>query len=63
MRERTTVVGGKLEIWSRIGEGTEVDLTIPGAKAYSGTHERPWWSAKLSRKGKEKDPTVEKIAR
>lgn len=34
MRERAQHIGGQLEIWSQIGAGTEVDLTIPGTIAY-----------------------------
>jgi signal transduction histidine kinase len=41
MRERAQQIGGKLEIWSQPGAGTEVDLTVPGSIAYllPGTHE------------------------
>jgi signal transduction histidine kinase/ligand-binding sensor domain-containing protein len=35
MRERAKLMGGKMVFWSEIGEGTEVELSIPGAKAYS----------------------------
>jgi len=52
MRERATIIGGRLDVWSSVGEGTEISLTIPGTKAYSGADERPWWSGKLR---KEKD--------
>jgi signal transduction histidine kinase len=34
MRERAKLVGGKIDIWSEIGSGTEVDLTIPASAAY-----------------------------
>jgi ligand-binding sensor domain-containing protein len=34
IRERAEVVGGRLEVWSRIGQGTEIDLSIPGKIAY-----------------------------
>jgi signal transduction histidine kinase/ligand-binding sensor domain-containing protein len=34
MRERAARIGGRLEILSRVGAGTEIDLTIPGALAY-----------------------------
>jgi len=36
MRERAEKMGGKLEVWSARGEGTELKLTIPAAIAYSG---------------------------
>jgi PAS domain S-box-containing protein len=34
MRERAEIVGGCLEVWSRLGSGTQVELSIPGATAY-----------------------------
>jgi signal transduction histidine kinase/ligand-binding sensor domain-containing protein len=35
MRERAKTIGGRLEVWSEEGAGTEVDLTIPSSIAYS----------------------------
>lgn len=46
MKERAEIAGGKLEIWSRDGSGTEIDLTIPAASAYTAV--RP--SAKFAPK-------------
>ena len=40
MRERATHLGGHLEISSRIGVGTEVDLKIPGSIAYILSHQK-----------------------
>jgi signal transduction histidine kinase len=34
MRERAEIIGGRLDVWSKAGEGTRVDLSIPGAAAY-----------------------------
>jgi signal transduction histidine kinase/ligand-binding sensor domain-containing protein len=34
MRERARQVGAKLDIWSGVGTGTEIDLSIPGSIAY-----------------------------
>jgi signal transduction histidine kinase/ligand-binding sensor domain-containing protein len=34
MRERAKTIGGRLEVWSQQGAGTEVDLTIPSSIAY-----------------------------
>jgi signal transduction histidine kinase len=34
MRERAQQMGGKLDMWSEIGAGTEVELSIPGPVAY-----------------------------
>ena len=35
MRERATLIGGRLEVWSEIDAGTEVELSVPAARAYS----------------------------
>jgi signal transduction histidine kinase/ligand-binding sensor domain-containing protein len=40
MRERAELVGGRLDVWSEVGAGTEVDLTIPAAKAYAAARAR-----------------------
>ncbi len=34
MYERAEGIGGRLDIWSEVGAGTEVRLTVPGAIAY-----------------------------
>lgn len=34
MRERTARIGGRLELWSSSGAGTEIEIRIPGAIAY-----------------------------
>ena len=34
MRERAEIVGGCLEVWSRLGSGTKIELNIPGTIAY-----------------------------
>jgi signal transduction histidine kinase len=34
MRERAKRIGGKLELWSGNGAGTEIELSIPGSIAY-----------------------------
>ena len=50
MRERAKSLGGKLEIWSEHGAGTEIALIIPAAIAYghSGTRRRSWfWRKKI----------------
>jgi signal transduction histidine kinase len=35
MRERANLIGGKLAVWSGLDAGTEVELSIPQARAYS----------------------------
>jgi signal transduction histidine kinase len=42
MRERASLTGGNLEIWSEPGSGTEVELTIPGASAYAKIPNSRW---------------------
>jgi signal transduction histidine kinase/ligand-binding sensor domain-containing protein len=42
MRERAALVGGKLTIWTELDGGTEIELNIPGAKAYLQST-RPFW--------------------
>jgi len=37
VRERAELVGGKLSVWSAPGFGTEIELTIPAARAYAGS--------------------------
>jgi signal transduction histidine kinase/ligand-binding sensor domain-containing protein len=44
MRERAKQVGGKLELWSRAGAGTEIDLSIPNLVAYRMSVARPLFS-------------------
>jgi signal transduction histidine kinase len=40
MRERAKHIGGQLEVWSKPGAGTEVDLSIPGSLAYEALPRR-----------------------
>lgn len=37
MRERATRIGGKLEVSSESGAGTELEVRVPGPAAYTGT--------------------------
>jgi signal transduction histidine kinase len=45
MRERAELTGGRLDVWSEVGVGTEIDLTIPAVKAYAAARgrRRAWW--------------------
>ena len=50
MRERAKSFGGELEVWSEVGAGTEVKLTVPAAIAYgkSEARRRFWfWGKKI----------------
>ncbi len=40
MRERASEIGGKLDIWSGKGTGTEIELSVPGSIAYSTAQHR-----------------------
>src|SRR5580704_1574352 len=40
MRERAKLVGGRLDVWSELDSGTEVELSIPGPIAYSRATDR-----------------------
>jgi signal transduction histidine kinase len=40
MRERAKRIGGKLDVWTGIGAGTEIELSIPGSIAYGTAHSR-----------------------
>ena len=47
MRERAELIGGTLEVRSRLGAGTEIDLSVPAFKAYAGQSAgKRFWSRK-----------------
>jgi nitrate/nitrite-specific signal transduction histidine kinase len=52
MRERAKLLGGKLAVWSETGSGTEIELRIPGSRAYetSPARRRSWFAEKFSAK-------------
>jgi signal transduction histidine kinase len=35
MRERATIMGGKLTVWSEVDAGTELELCVPATNAYA----------------------------
>lgn len=41
MREHAKRIGAQLELWSRLGSGTEVELTVPAATAYRSPDGKP----------------------
>jgi len=55
MRERATGVGGRLEVWSESGAGTEIELSIPGSIAYGPPSAHGFWG----RFRKKPEPTHE----
>ncbi|HVP00234.1 MAG TPA: two-component regulator propeller domain-containing protein [Bryobacteraceae bacterium] len=42
MRERAELIGGRLDVWSKLGSGTEVDLSVPASMAYESARRRPF---------------------
>lgn len=46
MRERATLMGGKLAVWSEVDAGTELELRVPASAAYTTTQRRSWFSRK-----------------
>ena len=55
MRERAKLLGGKLEVWSELDSGTELELRIPASHAYEGSSvpRRSWLANKFSGKDTE----------
>jgi len=47
MRERATVIGAKLSVWSELATGTEVELRVP-VSAYATAPKRFWLFRKLA---------------
>jgi signal transduction histidine kinase len=53
MRERATLIGGKLTVWSEVEAGTEVELRVPAGLAYASAQRASWLSKAFA--GKKKD--------
>jgi signal transduction histidine kinase len=53
MRERATLIGGKLTVWTQVDEGTEVELWVPSGTAYRADRKASWLSRKLAGKAKD----------
>jgi len=47
MRERATLIGGKLVVWSEVDAGTEVELRVPASTAYVTAQRHSWFSRKV----------------
>jgi ligand-binding sensor domain-containing protein/signal transduction histidine kinase len=52
MRERATLIQGKLAVWSEVDAGTEVELRVPASAAYATDRKRSWLSQKFAAKTK-----------
>ena len=44
MRERATILGAKLTVWSEVDAGTEVELRVPAGVAYATARKSSWLS-------------------
>jgi signal transduction histidine kinase len=53
MRERATLIGGKLTVWSELDVGTEVELRVSAGLAYASAQRASWLSRAFA--GKTKD--------
>ena len=53
MRERATLIGGKLVVWSEVDAGTELELLVPASAAYTTARRRSWLSRKLAGRAKD----------
>ena len=53
MRERAELVRGKLEVWSKLNSGTQVELSVPGKIAYGMLSRQSWWSRLFSSNGRD----------
>jgi len=42
MRERSEIIGGRLDVWSKLGTGTAVDLSVPASVAYCSPSKWSW---------------------
>jgi signal transduction histidine kinase len=48
MRERAELMGGRLEVWSKTGSGTQIQVTVPAAAAYADSPpQRAFWHRRL----------------
>jgi signal transduction histidine kinase/ligand-binding sensor domain-containing protein len=60
MRERAKLVGGKLTIWTELNSGTEIELLMPGARAYVKSTRPFWCFGKRSATETDKKETIER---
>ena len=52
MRERATLIGAKLTVWSEVDAGTEVELRIPAGISYETARRGSWLSRTFAGKSK-----------
>jgi hypothetical protein len=52
MRERAILIKGKLVVWSKVDEGTEVELRVPASAVYTTDRKRSWLLQRFAGKTK-----------
>jgi signal transduction histidine kinase len=60
MKERAALVSGKLTIWSEADGGTEIELIIPGSRAYTKPTRRFWYFGKRSATESDVNETIQR---
>jgi hypothetical protein len=50
MRERATLIQGKLAVWSEVDSGTEVELRLPVTSAYATARRTLWFTLRSAGK-------------
>ncbi len=60
MRERAKLVGGKLTIWTEVDGGTEIELNIPGARAFVKSTRPFWYFGKRSATETDEEEPIER---
>jgi len=60
MKERSELIGGKLTIWSEVGGGSEIELVIPGSRAYANPTRRFWYFGRRSATDTDVKETIER---
>ena len=50
MRERATLIGAKLTVWSELDAGTELEVRVPASSAYATTRRHSWLSRSFASK-------------
>ena len=58
MKERAKLVGGKLTIWTELDGGTEIELIIPGSRAYAKSTRGFWHFGKRSATDTDVEETI-----
>lgn len=62
MRERAERIGGRLRVWSALGAGTEIELSVPGHVAFQDQprHKFPWIGKRFVQKPADPEPGADR---